>query len=390
MLDEVPAAGMVRYNAVALPGTVRRHEAQHSIEREKMPDNDSVIIQPDAERRFCEEAFGTTPMPAGDAETIADTLVESDLRGVYSHGIQILPRYIRGLRNGINPTPRIETVVDAGSLALLDGDCGMGHVVSTKAMQMAIDKAGEHGIAAVGVRNSNHQGALAYYGMMAASQDMIGICTTNAPPVMAPWGGVTETLGNNPICYAIPAGKGYPVLLDMAVSTVARNKIRVAAARGQKMPPSWGLDRAGQPTDDPQKALDGLIAPMAEAKGFGLGVVFETLTAVLSGGLLAKEVSTAVISSTDTLYPTRVSHYFQAIDVSRLVPIDQFKARVDQLAEYVHESELAKGVDAVYMPGEIEFLTKEKRLKEGIPVYSAVLSTLDRLAEEVDIERLPR
>ena len=355
-----------------------------------MADGDNVILQADAERRFCERAFETASISANDAEVIADTLVEADLRGVYSHGIQILPRYVRGLQNGINPSPNIETVVDAGSLVVLDGDCGMGQVVSATAMQMAIDKAGEHGVSVVTVRNSNHLGALAYYGMMAVEQDMIGICSTNAAAIMAPWGGRTETLGNNPLCVAIPSGRSYPIVLDMASSTAARNKIRVAATKGEKIPLGWGLDQEGQPTDDPEEALKGLVAPMAGAKGFGLAAVAEVLTAVVSGGLIGKEVPRDAITSPDVFHPTRVSHYFQVIDVERLLPVEEFKSRVDDLARQVHESRLAKGVEAVYMPGEIEFKTRERRLEEGIPTASAVVGNLDRLAEEISIEPLSR
>ena len=355
-----------------------------------MADNDDIIVQADVERRFCERALRSASLPTKDAELIADTLLEADLRGVITHGIQILPRYVRGLKKGINSSPNIKTMVDMGSLTVLDGDCGMGQVVSVKAMGLAIEKARQHGIAAVTVRNSNHLGALAYYGMMAVEHDMIGFCTTNAGAIMAPWGGVTETLGNNPICFAIPAGKSPTIILDMASSTAARNKIRMAAAKGEKIPLSWGLDREGQPTDDPEEALKGLVAPMSEAKGFGLAVAMEVLTAVLGGGFMGKEVPRDAIFSTDVFYPTWVSHFFQAIDVKRLVPIEEFKSRVDGLAQQVHESKLAKGSRGVFMPGEIEFMTKERRLKEGIPISSTVLRNLDRIAEEIEIEPLPR
>jgi LDH2 family malate/lactate/ureidoglycolate dehydrogenase len=353
----------------------------------------SVIVNADVERQFGEAALLTTGMPAADAALVADTLVEADLRGVYSHGIQLLHRYVRGLSRGLNPNPNVQTVVDAGALAILDGDCGMGQVASRKAMDLAIEKAEEHGIAAVGVRNSNHHGALAYWGMMAVDRGMIGIATTNGPAMMAPAGGVTETLGNNPVCYAMPAGKAYPIILDMAVSTAARNKIRVAAAAGTKIPLDWALDRDGRPTDDPDVALAGLVAPMSGAKGFGMAVVMEILTAGLSGGLMGKDVPTDTITGADSatvFHPVRASHHFQVIDVKRIVPLDEFKSRVDRLAEQVHESALAKGKDAVYMPGEIEFKTKERRLREGIPILPAVMGTLDRIADEIGIERIAR
>ena len=355
--------------------------------------HEGVTIDADVARRFGEAALLTTGMPAADAALVADTLVEADLRGVYSHGIQLLHRYVRGLSMGLNPNPNVQTVLDAGALAVLDGDCGMGQVASRKAMELAIEKAEDHGIAAVGVRNSNHHGALAYWGMMAVDRGMISIATTNAPAIMAPLGGVTETLGNNPVCYAMPAGSAYPIVLDMAVSTAARNKIRVAAAAGTKIPLDWALDRDGRPTDDPEVALKGLVAPMSGAKGFGMAVAMELLTAGLSGGLMGKEVPTDAITAKDSTYvfhPVRVSHHFQVIDIKQMVPLDEFKSRVDRLAQQVHESALAKGNDAVYMPGEIEFKTKELRLREGIPIPPAVVGTLDRIADEIGIERISR
>lgn len=355
-----------------------------------MTQDGGIVVSADAERRFCEGALGTASMPDAGAALVADTLVDADLRGVYSHGIQALPRYVRGLSQGINPRPTVSAVVDAGSLVVLDGDGGMGQVVSVEAMRLAIDRAREHGIAAVSVRNSSHLGALAYYGMMAADQDMIGFCTTNAVAIMAPWGGLTETLGNNPVCYAIPAEGAYPILLDMAVSTAARSKIRVAATQGDRIPLGWALDREGRPTEDAEEALQGLIAPMSGAKGFGMAVVMEAITGVLSGGLVGKDVPRDTLFSTDVFLPTYVSHYFQAIDVKRLMPVQELKARVDHLANQVHESKLASGTEAVYMPGEIEFMTKERRLKEGIPISAGVLRNLDKIAEEVGIELLPR
>ena len=358
-----------------------------------MSDDGGIIVSVDVERGFCEAALGTTNMPNSDTVLVADTLVESDLRGVYSHGIQIMPRYIRGLAQGLNPSPNITTVVDAGALVTLDGDGGMGQVVSCKAMELAIERAKQHGIAVVTVRNSSHMGALSYYGMMAINEGMIGICSTNGPAIMAPWGGLTETLGNNPICFGIPAGRSHPIILDMAVSTAARNKIRVAAAKGDRLPVGWALDRQGRPTSDPEEALLGLVAPMSEAKGFGLAVSLEAITAVLSGGLIGKEIPRDTIiapDSVDVFRPTYVSHYFQAIDVSRLMNLEELKSRVDTLADQIHDSELGTGTDAVYMPGEIEFITRERRLETGIPISGAVLKNLDRIASEVGVNPLPR
>ncbi len=355
-----------------------------------MAGDEGVVVAPEVERRFCQSALVAVSVPPADAAIIADTLVEADLRGVSSHGVLLLPRYVRGLQKGINPRPRAFTVAEAGSMAILDADNGMGHPISVRAMTMAIEKARQHGIGMVAVRNSNHLGALAYYAMMAVEQGMIALCSTNAAALMAPVGGVTETIGNNPICIAVPAGKAYPIVLDMATSATARNKIRAAAAKGEKIPTDWALDRHGRPTDDPNEALKGLLAPMAGVKGFGLAVALEALTACLAGGLIGKEIPRDALASPDTYYPTWVSHYFQAVDVGQLVPLNEYKARVDRLVQQVHQSELAPGSRGVFLPGEIEFLTRERRLREGIPIPASILASLDKVAAEIAIEPLPR
>lgn len=348
------------------------------------------IVSVEAHRDFSQRALGAVTVPETDAAVIADSLLEADLRGVYSHGIQLLHRYVRGLQNGINPTPRIVTVTDAGGLVVLDGGCGMGQVVSVQAMSLAIERASSHGVGTVVVRNSNHLGALAYYGMMAVNRGMIGICSTNGPAIMAPWGGINETLGNNPFCVAVPAGKSPPVVLDMATSTAARNKIRVAAAKGESLPTGWALDRNGRPTNDAEEALLGLVSPMAGAKGFGIAVALEVLTSVMSGGLIGKEVPRDALASADIFYPVEVSHYFHVVDVAKIMPISHFKARVDSLTRQIHESALAEGTDAVYMPGEIEFLERKQRLAKGIPIPAVVLSSIDRLAGEISVATIER
>lgn len=349
-----------------------------------------VIAKHSDELTFCVNALLTTPLPTKDANLIADTLIEADLRGVYSHGVQLLPRYVRGLNHGINPNPNVKTVVDNKAISIIDGDNGMGQVVANKSMDIAIEKSRMYGLASVSVRNSNHLGALAYYGMKAVKENMIAICATNGPAIMAPWGGVTETLSNNPICFAMPALSSHPIVLDMATSTAARNKIRVAADKGESIPLGWGLDSEGQPTIDPNIALKGLVAPMSEAKGFGLAVVVEILTSVISGGLIGKEVSRKALESKEIFYPVGASHYFYVLNVNMFPDSLDFHSRVDQVSTQVHETKLAKNTKAVYMPGELEFITKENRLRNGIPISEAVLNNLDRLADEISIEPLVR
>lgn len=346
-----------------------------------------MVLQAEALRRFCTAAFRQALMWEEDAALLAETLVEADLRGVHSHGVMLLPRYVRGLKvGGVNPRPEVKVVVETAAVALVDGDNGMGQMASVKAMELAIEKARRLGVGAVGVRNSNHFGAAAYYAMLALPHDMVGFATTNAPAVMAPWGGVTPTVGNNPFAYAMPAGRERPLVLDMACSTSARGKIRLAAQKGERIPLGWALTKEGEPTEDPHEALAGLLAPVGGYKGYGLAVIIEALAGVLTGALFARDIPRAGLESSEVFYPYHVGHFFGALDIGCFLSIAEYKARMDRLIGQIRSTALAKGVDRVYLPGEIEFEHHERRLREGIPTSYAVVRELKRLAEELGLE----
>lgn len=316
--------------------------------------------------------FAGCGLPAEDAQVVADSLVEADLRGVSSHGVVRVPTYVAGLREGsINPRPRLHLVVDHGPRALVDGDNGMGQVAASYAMRQAIARAREHGIGAVGLRRSRHCGAMAYWAIQALATDCIGVATTNAGLNMAPTGGLDRIIGNNPLAIAVPTNRPWPMVLDMATSVVAGGKLDVAAIRRQKIPLDWATDAEGRPTDDPVVARRGLLLPVGGPKGYGLAVMLDVLAGVLTGARFG-----------GGLGPPGSGQFFLAIQVEGFMPVAEFKARMDQVIDQIQQSRRAPGVDRIYVPGEIEYESAQRRRAEGIPLEETIAANLERLAGE--------
>lgn len=322
-------------------------------------------------------------MPAADAELCAATLVDADLRGVNSHGVQRVPGYVQGLRawkgnapgrpgGGLNPTPQVRIVHDGGAAVVMDGDTGMGQVAAMAAMRLAIARAAESGVATVALRNSNHCGALAYYVERAAAARCIGFAATNAGLNMAPWGGREKLVGNNPLAYGIPTGHGWPFVLDMATSVVAGGKLDVARIRGESIPLGWALDAGGQPTTDPVAARQGTLLPVGGPKGYGLAVALDVLAGVLSGGRFGARLG-----------GRGSSQFFQALSIERFLPYDEFLARMDQVVAQLHGATPAEGFTRVLLPGEAEHALRETRRREGLPLDTPVFDDLNALADRL-------
>ncbi|MFC1893353.1 Ldh family oxidoreductase [Chloroflexota bacterium] len=344
---------------------------------------DILIVQAEAMRRFCVAACKEVRLLPEHAELLADALVQADLRGVHTHGVIMLPYYVKGYQvGGINPRPAIEVVKEKGATAVMDGDNGLGLVVSHPAMRLAVEKATEHGVGTVVIRSSNHYGMAAYWSMMALESDMIGYTTTNAPPNLAPWGGVTRSYGNNPISYAIPAGKEYPIVLDIAMSVVAKSKIVRAALQEEPLPTGWAMDEDGEPTTDAHIALQGLLAPISGHKGYGIALVNDILSGVLSGGLFGTDIPEWHAGHANR---AGYSHFFMALDVAHFMPVAEFKERIDKIVQMMKGSQLLKGQRKIYLPGELEFETRCQRIKEGIPYSKDVIGHLKKLAQDLHI-----
>ncbi|MFH0768974.1 MAG: Ldh family oxidoreductase [Chloroflexota bacterium] len=323
-------------------------------------------------RHLATESLQKAGMSDDYAQIMSEVLVEADLRGVNTHGMAMLPLYFRRLQKSIvNPKPNMQVVKESPLYALFDGDNGPGHLVSVKAMSICIDKAKQSQVGIVGVRNSNHFGAAAYYSMMALKENLIGFSATNVPPLIPPYGGTTPTFGNNPFSIAIPTGGKFPIVLDIATSNVAFGKVFQARQTGQKIPLNWALDKNGRPTDDPEVAYQSAsLQGIGEHKGYGLSVAIDILSGVLTGALFARDISPRGIG---------VGHFFAAFNPEMFMPLDEFNNRLERMMAQVKETSLADGYERVYLPGEKEYLCKEERLKKGIPLPPHIYEQLDEI-----------
>ena len=335
---------------------------------------------------FCNAALLKAGVEADDARITAETLVLTDTWGVFTHGTKNLRGYIQRIQGGgirKNAQPKITS--EGPAWAVVDADSALGMVGSSFAMRAAIAKARAAGIAYVGVRNSCHFGAAGCYAAMAAEEGMIGLAMANDTPTMTVPGGRGLILGNNPFACAIPTGEKHPILLDIAMSVVAGGKVFAAAALGQKIPNTWMVDSEGIPTTDPRLfPQEGALLPMAGHKGYGLALLIETLSAILTGASIASHVLSW--SFGDASRPTGHGAAFIAIDVKALMPIETFKQRVHQTIQEIRAAPKAKSVDRIYVPGEMEWERREKALAHGIEMPEDVLMSLYLLREEMGLD----
>lgn len=326
------------------------------------------------------EIFLRCGMVPQDAGLLADTLVAADLRGVHSHGVLRVPEYVKKLTiDGVDPRGRPSVVRDMGACLVVDGDNSMGQIGAHFAMERVLDRAETTGIAAAGIRGSNHCGAMAYFATQAIPRDMIGLATTNALPTMAPWGGAERLLGINPLGIAIPAGEEPPIVYDAAFSASAHGKLRVYKQRGESVPEGWALDARGQPTTDPAAAIDGLLLPIGGFKGAGLSMIMGVLSSMLSGAAFGTELGDMEHGP----IPGRDGHFLLAIKVAAFEDVGRFKQRVDGAIRQIHATKLAPGFDRVYAPGEKEVSTMRAYRREGILLDDETLANLRRTAEDL-------
>lgn len=317
--------------------------------------------------------FTKIGLPQDDARVVAEHLVEADLRGVHSHGVIRVPTYANACKAGrINPHPNIRIVEDNGGQVVMDGDNGIGQLTAYRANEVAIERGKEHGMAGVALRRSNHCGTMAYYAVRAIPHGLIGFATTNAGINMPPTGGTKKLVGNNPFAIAIPTNREWPMVLDMATSVVAGGKLDVARSKGESIPLGWARDKDGRPTTDPAAAREGWLEPLGGPKGYGLAVMLDVLAGVLSGGRFGAGLG-----------ERGSAQFFMTIDVARFQPLDQFKARMDELIDQLHGCPLEPGASKIYVAGEIEHGLQSKRVAEGVPIEESVLGELERVEREL-------
>lgn len=307
-----------------------------------------------------------------DAVIVVDVLVEANLRGHDSHGVIRIPKWIAGLDVGaINAMAKVVTVRETQASALLDGDRGLGPVVGIKASNLSIDRAKKLGVGLIVIRKASHIGMLGYYTEYMAKHGVIGICMTNSESGMAPFGTIEKILGTNPLSIGVPS-RNRPLILDMSTSVAARGKIVVAREKAEKIPEGWALNKSGYPTTDPEEALDGVLLPFGGVKGSGLAIMVDILTGALSGESVGKNVR----GTYDMEQEGTKGDLFMAINPSMFTDLERFLESVDNLKNQVKHAKKAPGTEQILLPGELEYLTREKRSKEGIPLSEKLYSTL--------------
>ena len=343
-------------------------------------------VQIDRLHEFSVKALEACGMAAADAHTVADVLVETDVFGVATHGIKNLYGYAQKMQaGGLDAKARPVVERQGTAWAMINGNNAMGMVSACEAMKLAIEKAGNAGIACVGVRNSCHFGAAGYYANMAAKAGMIGIAMSNADPIMAVPGGCGVSIGSNPLSYAAPTGDGKSVFLDIALSNVAALKVIMAKEKGETLPEGCLVDAQGHPTTDPNTfPQESSLAPMGAHKGYGLAIMVELFSAVLTGAGMLSQVTSWNL---DMASPNNVGHFFIAVDIGQMMDMAEFKERMDWLCGQLHAAKRAAGVGRILMPGEMEWARHDAALAGNcIELNDATAGNLEKLAAQFHLE----
>ena len=338
-------------------------------------------------KKFCMAALEKAGMKKEYAEITAKALAETDGYGTFTHGTKNLHNYLRKVQaKGIDINAEPVIIKEGSAFAVMDARKCMGMIPSVFAMELACKKAEESGIDIVLVRNSSHFGAAGYYANIAAGKGMLGLVFSNVDPNMNAPGVREKAVGNNPIAFACP-GKTYPsVFLDISMSNIASLNVFQARADGRKVPMNWIVDKDGMPTDDPSKYPDeGAMQPIAGHKGYGLAVMVDVLTGILSGG--ATSMSGLITSWVLNLEaPNNVCHSFIAINASMFCGESTFPDRVEEMTRQLHDLPKAKSSERIYFPGEMEWDRYTKAEKEGLSLPDDLLQSLDGLAKDYGLE----
>ena len=353
-----------------------------------------VTVSVDVLTAYIVSVLEALKMSRRSAALTADLMVRTDLRGVDSHGIGMLPRYVEWTHAGfVHPWADPTVARDDQATALVDGQKGLGHPASVLAMELAITKAATYGIGMVAVRNSNHFGACANYSMMALERGMIGFAVTNSPFVaMVPTFAKKPMMGTNPLSLAAPAARHAPFVLDMATTTVAVGKLTIASRWNKPIPEGWGLNDKGAPTSDAREVLASrMLSPLGGTrelgghKGYGLGVMVDILSGVLSGGVYGNLIDRA---GGRERKETNTGHCFAAIDIKRFRPLGAFTAAMDDMLQALNDTPRADGQERVYTAGEPEAETERERRTHGIPVAPALVRQCNDIARDLGVKPL--
>jgi len=339
-------------------------------------------VDPQTLRRLGHSVFRAIGVSDEDATWMADVLVRGNLQGHDSHGVIRIPQYVAEWRTGkLDPRARPSILHEGPATARMDGEAGFGQIVAREAMRLAIRKAREVGISAVGVKRSGHIGRLADYVEMASAEDMIALLFVNASGAgqwMAPWGGREARLSTNPLAFACPAPETIPICLDIATTTAPEGKVRVKRNRQEEVPPGWLVDAEGRPSTDPEELYRtprGTLLPMGGHKGYGLAVMVEVLAGILTGAGHVREVPGPDFQGLLVL----------VLDIAHFLPPAEFGSKVGALTHYLKSSALAPGFPQIMIPGEGEVLTERERAGKGIFVEEDTWSQIVTTARELGV-----
>lgn len=333
-----------------------------------------------------ESIFKTVGLPDVDAELVVDTLFFAEKTGMASHGLVRVPFYAKRLFNGgINPKPNVRVIKRTAGCAVVDGDDGMGQVSGFYAMKQAIELAKNAGIGFVLVKNASHFGMASYYTLLAEQEGMIGFAVSNTSAVMAPTGGREKMIGNNPISFAVPSADSNPILLDMALSVCALGKFIIAKQKGEKIPVGLAFTSEGNPTNDPAEALAGSALPLGDHKGYGLALIMDMLTGVLSGGKYGPDVGSLI--KWDPTEATGNSLAFMALDISVFDDLNNYKKRIKRMGQRIKQSARAPGCDEILLAGERELRNKEQFCGKNFRLDPVLAKRLIELAGEIGCKK---
>lgn len=346
---------------------------------------------------FMCQVFIRSGVPEDEAKVCADVLITSDLRGIESHGIGRLRMYYDRIKSGQHKAvTEFEIIRETPTTALVDGHHGMGMIIGTRSMQMAIDKARQYGMGSVAVRNSTHFGIDGYYPLMAVRAGMIGMSFTNARPSIAPTFGVRPMLGTNPIAFGCPTDEECPFLFDAATSITQRGKIEVLDRAEKQAPEGWVIDQNMQPLTNPSQILEGFgketaaLLPLGGAgellgghKGYDLATMVEILSASLQGGAFMWGLTG--ISPEGKKQPFKVGHFFMAINIEAFVDLDEFKKTTGDILRELRSSPKAPGQTRIYTAGEKEFESEQLVRRQGVPIVPNLQKDIKYLQAELNL-----
>ena len=340
--------------------------------------------------RFITDAFVAVGLPPQDAAIVAARMVEADVIGADGHGVFRLPQYIRRLRaKGVNVTPQVRIERTGPATARVDGDNGMGHLVMTRAADLAVELARETGVAWVGTVRSNHAGAASVYADIPVRAGMIAIYSAVASANhMPPWGGVDSLLGTNPLAIGLPLVNEPPVMLDFATTVVSYGTVKGRELRGQSMPEGWMVNKAtGQPLTDPARSNEGFLLPIGGYKGAGLSMVLGLLAGVLNGAAIGRDV---VDFNADDKTPANTGQFILALDIGRFMAPELFTAAAKRHLEELRASERLPDVENIRLPGNERARRRNERMQAGIPIPDQLLTKLDTISNDLAIARIER